>query len=126
MAHTREVAKSVEADRLLFYDKIISLDDEWSETYFIKDLQESGDLGDRMKEAFYRALSQHKKAVIIGSDCPQISPELINSAYEKLDIADIVLGPTLDGGYYLLGMQIPHDFLSVSYTHLTLPTKRIV
>ena len=45
------------------------------------------------------------KVLIVGSDCPLLSAEIIDEAFLKLDKSDIVLGPAEDGGYYLLGMK---------------------
>ena len=51
--------------------------------------------------------------VLIGSDCPNITPEIINDAFESLTHSDVVLGPTFDGGYYLVGMAKKfHDIFS--------------
>jgi len=72
---------------------------------FSKHLQSEGDLGIKMKKAFNHVLQIHSKAVIIGSDCPEISSEIIEDAFKKLDEFDCVIGPTTDGGYYLLGMK---------------------
>jgi len=53
------------------------------------------------------------RVVLIGSDCPDITPEIINEAFESLSHADVVLGPTFDGGYYLVGMAREfHDIFS--------------
>lgn len=75
--------------------------------------QQSGeDLGERMKNAFRDVLNLgFKKAVIIGSDCPEITAAHINQALCALDIADVVIGPADDGGYYLLGMSTLHNGL---------------
>jgi len=82
--------------------------DEWAETQFNKQIQVKGDLGERMSNAFKLALETNKKAIIIGSDCPKINPTIINQAAQLLDHKDIVIGPTYDGGYYLLGMKKAH------------------
>jgi len=113
MAHTRSVALTAQADRYLFYDKSIIEEDNWPTDKFNKDLQFQGDLGERMSHAFRKVLANCDKAVIIGSDCPEIYPELIESAFDKLDFADAVVGPTLDGGYYLLGMKKHHSELFI-------------
>lgn len=105
MAHTREAALGVTAKRLLFYSENIAPADDWSTTSFIKRLQSNGDLGERMKEAFKVGFQQGSKVMIIGSDCPQLTTALIQQAYSALDQHDFVLGPALDGGYYLLGMS---------------------
>ena len=49
--------------------------------------------------------SQAKKVVIIGSDCPQLDRTIIEKAFASLDDTDFVIGPSTDGGYYLLGMK---------------------
>lgn len=43
--------------------------------------------------------------VIIGSDCAELTPDLLNLAYQKLEKNDLIAGPSEDGGYYLLGMN---------------------
>lgn len=110
LRHTREVAEGVNATRHLFYsDEVI--EDEWSTDYFQKVLQAKGDLGDKMHHAMGTALETSSKAIIIGSDCAQLSSSLIESAYEALDQNDVVIGPTFDGGYYLLGVKKVHKEL---------------
>lgn len=48
-------------------------------------------------------------AVLIGSDNPTLSPAPVQAAYRSLDAgADLAIGPTPDGGYYLIGMRRPH------------------
>lgn len=110
LTHTREVAEQVDATRHLFYsDEII--EDEWSTDYFQKALQADGDLGVKMQHAMSTALKTSNKAIIIGSDCAQLNSSLIVSAYEALDQHDVVIGPTYDGGYYLLGVKKVHKEL---------------
>jgi len=105
MRHTREVAQSVQAVRFLFYSEWINEEDDWLVADFQKYLQPNGDLGDRMRFAFQTALANNDKAIIVGSDCPTLSPEVINQAITQLDTHDYIIGPTYDGGYYLLGMK---------------------
>ena len=50
-------------------------------------------------------LASCDRCIIIGSDCPRLSTEHINQAFEVLKTKDVVIGPTYDGGYYLLGMN---------------------
>ena len=107
MAHSRQCALGVEADRFLFYSDFVDRDDDFSNENFRKYVQCAGDLGARMDYAFSLPfkIGGYRKVVIIGSDCPGLSPELINQAFDALDEHDVVLGPSLDGGYYLLGMK---------------------
>lgn len=102
--HTRKISLEIDVNRYLFYHESIE-NDQWSEDDFIKGVQLDGDLGRKMADAFSRVLSSQKKAVIIGSDCPQISSDLIFQAFKSLSVHDLVIGPTFDGGYYLLGMK---------------------
>ena len=109
--HTREVAQSVDCSRHLWYADKIETDDMWPPISFDKYKQPDSDLGGRMKAAFAQALENHDKVVIIGSDCPKLSTDIVEEAYDALDDHDLVIGPTYDGGYYLLGMKNLHTFL---------------
>jgi glycosyltransferase A (GT-A) superfamily protein (DUF2064 family) len=44
----------------------------------------------------------------VGSDHPNIPPEFLSRSLERLETRDVVIGPTFDGGYYLIGMHRPH------------------
>lgn len=75
--------------------------------------QAQGDLGDRMAQAFGQAFAAGaERVVIIGIDCPDITPEILAGAFEQLRRQDLVLGPASDGGYYLIGLgqQLPSLF----------------
>ena len=45
---------------------------------------------------------------LTGSDLPHLTPEHISKGFAALENADIAIGPTSDGGYYLIGMNRPH------------------
>lgn len=105
MDHTRKIAESVDGNRMVFYSQWIEENDNWSEEKFDKRLQSKGDLGVRMQLAFEQAFEENQKVVIIGSDCASLTAELVEEAFNKLDNSDFVIGPALDGGYYLLGMR---------------------
>mgnify|MGYP003838700781 FL=1 len=79
--------------------------DSWSGNFFNKKVQSQGDLGSRMSNAFLDVFEVDGKAIIVGSDCASLTPEIIKTALEKLDEYPFVVGPTFDGGYYLLGMN---------------------
>ena len=86
--------------------------EEWAGPGFNFKAQAGEDLGERLINAFGEVFSVAAgKAVIIASDVPDISADMINRAIEALDCNDIVLGPSHDGGYYLLGMNKPHEEL---------------
>ena len=68
--------------------------------------QSDGDLGRRMSLFFQDAFaSGATRVLLIGSDCPEVTPEICQDAFAALDEHDVVLGPTEDGGYYLVGMS---------------------
>jgi hypothetical protein len=72
--------------------------------------QRGGDLGRRMYRSLSGALARGaRRAVLIGTDCPAVTREHIRSAFERLAGADVVLGPSTDGGYWLVGMRRPVD-----------------
>lgn len=73
--------------------------------------QNGNDLGGKMASAFKSVLEKHKKAIITGSDIPDLNAEIINEAFSKLKTHDFVIGPSSDGGYYLLGMKNFSPFL---------------
>ncbi|MDZ7877882.1 MAG: TIGR04282 family arsenosugar biosynthesis glycosyltransferase [Saprospiraceae bacterium] len=87
----------------VFYSDFINLTDEWANTFFTKHVQTGNDLGERMSNAFDSILKIHKNALIIGSDCPTLTTEIMEQALVKLENHDFVVGPSTDGGYYLLG-----------------------
>ena len=92
----------------LFYSEKDEMDKmkEWAGSDFEYYYQEGADLGERMSNAFNKVFTLGaKKAVIIGTDVPDISKNLITSSFKLLDEKDFVIDPSTDGGYYLLGMK---------------------
>lgn len=88
--------------RVYFSDAIIDL--EWQN--HTKKVQKGIDLGERMKNAFLEGFEDgYKNIILIGSDLPDISSEIITKGYEKLQKNEVVFGPAEDGGYYLLGLS---------------------
>lgn len=70
--------------------------------------QSTGDLGERMARAFEEGFQNRCGAVVlIGSDCPGLTPEILAEAFERLKHGPVVLGPATDGGYYLVGLTSP-------------------
>jgi len=68
--------------------------------------QVGSSLGDRMQHATLSAFDGGaKKAIVIGTDCPSLTADDLKVAFEQLDNNDVVVGPALDGGYYLIGLN---------------------
>jgi rSAM/selenodomain-associated transferase 1 len=83
--------------------------------------QEGNDLGERMENAFGRVFSEGlDRAVLIGSDIPDLTASLMNDAVASLEQNDVVLGPASDGGYYLIGSNretfLPDLFHGISWS----------
>jgi uncharacterized protein len=68
-------------------------------------LQGEGDLGARMEHIFRRGLEQAPAVIAVGSDVPQLTASHVRDALRELQGADAVIGPSPDGGYYLLGLK---------------------
>ena len=70
--------------------------------------QSDGDLGARMHHALCEGLARHPWVLLVGCDCPELQPEDIRAAAAELQAGrDAVLGPAVDGGYYLIGLSQP-------------------
>jgi len=65
--------------------------------------QQGDDLGERMHHAMHHSLTQYSQCVLIGSDCPAITTDYIQQAFNALNSHSICLGPATDGGYVLIG-----------------------
>jgi hypothetical protein len=78
-------------------------------------LQFPGDLGLKMQAAFAHAFAAGATAaLIIGTDCPGLTAELLEQAYTALTTHEVVIGPAEDGGYYMLGMKELYEDLFVN------------
>ncbi len=105
------VAPDRQTARFSEFLKVEKLDDSWQVVP-----QGEGDLGQRMSHWFGRYLTAGPgddspqtplSAVLIGADCPTLNDQTIRQAAQLLDHHDVVLGPAVDGGYYLIGLRGP-------------------
>ena len=81
--------------------------------------QNGSTLGERISNAFEMVFSSGtSRAIIIGSDCIDVSKDIINLAMESLENKDVILGPAEDGGYYLLGLNrhMPEIFENIEWS----------
>ncbi|UCF91448.1 MAG: TIGR04283 family arsenosugar biosynthesis glycosyltransferase [Desulfobacterales bacterium] len=100
-----------------------SLMQNWLGPEFVYRRQDPGDLGRRMARALADAFDCGvDQTVLIGSDIPGITTEILQRAFEGLAQTDLVFGPANDGGYYLIGMQkaaidraLPELFSGISW-----------
>jgi rSAM/selenodomain-associated transferase 1 len=79
---------------------------KWLGEEYLYMAQYGGDLGERMENCFMEAFAMNfKRVVLIGSDIPDLPLEFIEEAFTSLKEKDAVIGPSLDGGYYLIGFN---------------------
>ena len=115
---TNEIADKITTDKTIYYSEYVEIEDIWdTEKYSLK-VQKGNDLGEKMLNAFDEAFDSYNKVVIIGSDCFELTPEIIADAFKSLEDFDVVVGPATDGGYYLLGMKehLPQLFQDKEYS----------
>lgn len=106
LQHTANLSAEVASDKRVFYSNYTESGDVFLDAKFSKTLQIKGDLGEKMYAGFQVAFADnYNRVVIIGSDCYELSTDIINQAFEALKTNDFVIGPAKDGGYYLLGMR---------------------
>lgn len=116
---TARETSNVNAEKLVSYSKHVEESDDFDKKTYEKSVQKKGDLGEKMKHAFKSGFEERfSRIVLIGSDCPEISQSLIDKAFKELAEADSVIGPSDDGGYYLIGLSrfIPEIFDDVEWS----------
>lgn len=107
LIHTYLITKDMGCDKFIFYADYIVENDLWEKSLFHKKIQQGNDLGERMLHAFRDLFGLGYDCIqIIGSDCIELTTEIIQTGFDRLSKIDLVIGPSTDGGYYLLGMNL--------------------
>lgn len=106
--NTKNATEGVDADVAVFYNQFVDTEDEWSNSKHQKFKQAGSDIGERMFNAMAKGKELgYQKVCLIGADILNISSEIINRAFGRLDYHNWVFGPAKDGGYYLVGSTKP-------------------
>lgn len=106
LKHTSEITKHLPVDKEVHYSEETEENDVWENAFFYKKEQKGADLGERMEFAFKKGFEAgYKRIIIIGSDLFDLKEKDIKSAFSALRENPYIIGPALDGGYYLLGMH---------------------
>jgi len=106
LEYTVDITRTLPVDKVVFYSDFVASKDIWEDTVYRKQLQSQGDLGQKIKSAFdFGFKSGYRRICIIGSDCIELTAEIIMEGFEQLSTYDALLGPSRDGGYYLLGLN---------------------
>lgn len=118
--YTRNLVSGIDAQKEVWYSKFVDDSDGWGIENFTKKQQSGANLGERMRNAFKESFIQDREqfVVLIGSDCAELTPEILEQAFEELRKKDLVIGPAEDGGYYLIGMSrfIPEIFVGIDWS----------
>jgi len=108
--HVRELTTTLNTDKVVYYSNYIDTEDGWSNELYLKRLQYGVGLGKRMKAAFAESFDGgYHEVIIIGTDCLELTTDILKEAFKELKTHDVVIGPAKDGGYYLLGMKRLHS-----------------
>jgi uncharacterized protein len=87
---------------------------DWLGTDLVYHSQGTGDVGERMARSFATVCQHDSSVVLIGTDCPELTTDILHQAFDLLrSERDLVLGAAVDGGYYLIGMRDYHPELFV-------------
>ncbi|TRZ43279.1 TIGR04282 family arsenosugar biosynthesis glycosyltransferase [Robertkochia solimangrovi] len=110
LEYTRQTTIQLPVTKEIHYSEHVASPDLWNERLFHKTIQQGEDLGIRMEHAFRDAFERgFREVILIGSDCYELTEQILTDAFEKLSKHDICIGPAKDGGYYLIGLkQVPN------------------
>jgi uncharacterized protein len=94
---------------------------QWLGGHLAYQPQEGDDVGERMEHAFTQVFAEGcPRAVLVGSDIPDLPPAAFSEAIRDLDDHDAVIGPAQDGGYYLIGFRtntfLPEIFRDIEWS----------
>ena len=89
----------------MYYSDYIEENDKFNSSKIKKFIQKGNNLGDRMVNALSISFKNFSPVVIIGSDLWKLEISDIKDAFRILKNKDVVIGPSTDGGYYLIGMN---------------------
>ncbi len=110
--YTHDVTQRVDADRQIWYSSYIPDHPVFPSPAYMPRVQQGKDLGARMQHALKKAFQNgYKRVVIIGTDCAFLTADIIRRAFQALEETRVVIGPSEDGGYYLLGLTRFYPFL---------------
>ncbi len=122
-----KLLSSLGCRRFLFWDR------EFEESGGLRALgveeytQEGHGLGQRMRNALVRMEGlEISKAVIFGSDIPDLHVGIIGQAFSALDEVKVVIGPSKDGGYYLIGCRLPAVYLQDLFSGIPWGTGQVL
>lgn len=114
-----DICSKVNASKVVFWTPEKEQNSVYFTSEFTHKIQVGEDLGEKMYNAIQVMIQNgFDEVVLIGTDCPFLTPELIENSFARLQDHDLVIGPAEDGGYYLIGMKkaIKNVFEGISWS----------
>jgi rSAM/selenodomain-associated transferase 1 len=105
LQRTIAVTRPLEMDKVVFTADSPELPQGWEQKGYQQQVQQGSDLGERMAQAITAAFAKgYNRVGIMGSDCFELTTEILREAFALLAEKEVVIGPATDGGYYFLGL----------------------
>lgn len=102
--HTHKLVAELSTAKYLYFSNFVDEDQRWNA--YQKRVQKGNDLGLRMFNAIQEVKADgHTEIVVIGTDCFDLTVEILEQAFAALTNSDYAIGPAEDGGYYLIGTR---------------------
>lgn len=117
--HTRLITRPLQVDKVVFFADAPANHSFWEQAGYGQEVQLAGDLGQRMAGAFRFGFDKgYQNIGIIGSDCYELTTEILEQGFALLQNHDLVAGPAADGGYYFLGLKrfVPELFADKTWS----------
>lgn len=117
LSQAGELSKNVSIE-VRFAGGNLQLMQQWLGYDLLYQCQGEGDLGVRMARSLADAFNNNaQQVIIIGTDCPEANAQILTQASAQLQAFDVILGPAIDGGYYLIGLRrfIPELFCNITW-----------
>lgn len=112
VSHTQRILEGLPAHIRVYYSDQLEVNQGWPDKHCTVYVQQGNTLGERLHHAFRETFDQgYRRVVVIGSDCLELTSDHLVSSFDLLTDHDVVMGPTFDGGYYLMGMTDFHPTL---------------
>ena len=114
---TKQNTQHYSGQQYIYYSSFVDCEDQWNRSA-MKRSQFGIDLGSKMSNAFHEVLEEHTHAIIIGTDCPYLQHNQLQAANDIVQQGKFAIGPSRDGGYYLLGLPkyVPEVFEGVDWS----------
>ena len=105
LKETQRVCYQSQFSCSVYYSDFIDPLDGWFFADEKNNQLQSDNLGTRIKQALDQQFDSSARVLLIGTDCPKLTPDHLEAADQLLNQFDCVVGPTEDGGFYLLGLR---------------------